>query len=853
MRFSYAMAFRAAIRELLRRKFSAILISVLVAVPIATISAVLTMDASSTISVADRADREFGTAEYRVPVTLPADGSAEDRLSESRRVIGRAFGPGAQAAALVDGRVAVRAERGELPMPIHVMDTESVLTQRMFVTRSGMTPHASDEIMVSEAAAATLRVSIGEQVVLPLLGRPMRVVGIGLDQLDATQAFAVLPVSSGAATDLVAHAREAEVRVAWLVTPAAGVTVAKERLGGAVAASRGAASAVPRGGAGSVALWLFIAGFAEVLAVLAAIFASMARRRRHSYRRLVDRKQDLATAFAIGFVAGSIPVLFGLVTGIGLAVVLRWGQYGRLCVPAGRLAAIAGLSVLAVTLCGGLTGRPANGSRSGPAVAAVLAGVLGCIALGRGAASGQPTMAAAGAGAIVLACGLLMVWLLRRWGTDMRRGPLALRLAVRAAAAVPVRQAALIVAVAGIATCATTSIFYLTTGAHLPKGPVGSALFTDHQAVPDAAVRRAAERLGATGVAEFRRVTKPDSDSGRPAVVRLRDPADVCADRFRGSASRFQDCVAHRDFKGVPTVAAVDRRAAAVIIGRELTPAEAAAFDGGTVLVLHPALLDSAGNAVLTATPPPKPDGRRAEDIRIPLPGLAIADEQYAGSPMALVSASVARSNGLDTTTGDYLFLFRSPHSPDSRAEKQAASILTQHEPELLSSGWLDVERGDAVPERIVTLAETAAPVLAGLYLLIVLTGIGLSSTELRDGAVDLRAIEASSRTCQAISAWQSGMTSAVGSFVGLALAPWTARAILGDTGTGLSLWYALACGVALVPLCAALGWMCAYRPPKVGPGRGRPRRVAAADRAGRLVRGAVGRQAVGLGEQPVR
>ncbi|WP_225729005.1 MULTISPECIES: hypothetical protein [unclassified Nocardia] len=817
------MALRAAIRELLTRKFSAILIAVLVAAPIATISAVLTIDASSAISGADRADREFGTAEYRVPVTLPADGSAEDRLSESRRVIGRAFGPGAQATALVDGRVTVRAERGELPMPIHVMDTESVLTQRMFVTRSGTAPHASDEIMVSEAAAERLHVSIGDEVALPLPGLRMRVVGIGLDPLDATLAFAVLPTSGGAATDLVAHAREAEVRVAWLVTPAAGVTVAKERLGGAVAASRGAASSVPRGGAGSVALWLFIAGFAEVLAVLAAIFASMARRRCHVYRRLADRKRDAATAFAIGAVAGSFPVLFGLVTGIGLAVVLRWGQYGRLCLPAGRLAAIAGLSALAVTLCGGLAGRPAGGSRSGPAVAAVLAGILGCAALGRGAASGQPIMAAAGAGAVVLACGLLVVWLLRRWGTDMRRGPLALRFAVRAAVAVPVRHAALIVAVAGIATCATTSILYLTaTDAHLPKGPVGSALFTDHQAVPEAAVRRAAERLGATGVAEFRRVTKPDSDSGRSAVVRLRDPADVCADRFRGSASRFRDCVAHRDFKGVPTVAAVDRRAAVIIIGRELTPAEATAFDGGTVLVLHPALLDSAGKAVLTATPPPKSDGKRAEDIRIPLSGLAIADEQYAGSPMALISEGAARANGLDTTTGDYQYLFRSPRRPDSAAEHQAASILTQHEPELLSSGWLDVERGDAVPERMITLAETAAPVLAGLYLLIVLTGIGLSSTELRDGSVDLRESEANSRTCQSISAWQAGIISAVGSFVGLVLAPWTARAILGDAGTGLPTVYAVVGGVVLVLFSATLGWLCAYRAPRAIPSAAR-------------------------------
>ncbi|MBP2337232.1 putative ABC transport system permease protein [Saccharothrix coeruleofusca] len=826
MRF-LVLASRLARREMAAQRSSSLLVLILITLPVLGITAYLTADASAIASPESRIARELGGADVRVLVEAPEPFA--EGVARSRADITTEFGPDSQVAALVKVSSTTRAGDREVPTTIHLHDTASPLTEPLYRLLSGKRPASADEVALSEATARRLAVSVGDRVTVAGVDRPLVVSGVQFDPRDIEAAFAVLPDSGELVGPLTAE-REASPTLSWLVkigpqAPPPGtvgtLTVVNKRM--VLLESQPSNR--------SLFFGVFLGSLLEITLIVAAVFATTARRQRRFYALLAlsgaGPRQRFGIACAHGLVIGVIAAAIGVAGGVLAALLLRGTleqatktRWEQLTVPTGLLGQVVLLAVAATVLSAALVSRssatrnPAEAlhgresviGRSRRGLILVGGGLLavGVTSMVFGLLVRRETFAPLGVLLGVFGGGLLLTVLLPRLLVVGRGMRLPARLAIRDTALAPSRTAALATAIASMIAVATTMTFYLTGMAanpdykpYVPDAPENAAVFTTRAPVAPDVLGRAAEQLGAPGAIAFREAALSVPEGATPSPVQISSAA-------LGAFS--------------PLTAVVAEDEADELLGRPLSDAERRAFTTGSALALNPGLV-SDGSVLLKGSLPRTPGNASTPptftEVDVRMPALVVADRKFRRAPLLLVTEQVARARNLEPLSQSYSYLFRSSALPSEAAEDQARATLLEGAEGRVLSGKLLVERGDSRPRVVNLINRLIVPLLVVFCLVIIAMGIGLSTNQLKDDFAVLAAVGAQPGIVRAVASWQAGATAAIGVVFGVAIGGAGAVAMVAGSEarwTVLPLGLTVAAAAAVVLLAAALGRATASR-----------------------------------------
>lgn len=827
MRF-LLLACRLARREIAAQRLSSLFVLILITLPILGITAYLTADLSSTASPEARIARELGAADLRVLVDRP--GPFAEGMERSRTEMFTEFGRDAQVKALVKANSTVRAGDREVPVTVQLHDTGSPLTEPLYTLVSGKRPASPGEIVLSEAVARRLAVLAGGQVTVAGLDRQLTVSGVQLDPRDVDAAFVVLPDSADLVGPLTAN-QEASPSLAWLVKVGPNAPPPGNLSGGITFINKRLVLLSTQESNRSLFFGVFLGSLLEITLIVAAVFATTARRQRRFYGLLAlsgaGPRQRFGIACAHGLVVGLLAAVIGVVGGVLTTVVLRGTleqatktQWEGLTVPVGLLLQVVLLAVGATVLSAALvsrssaTRRPADALHGRESVTpksrrglAVVGGGLLALGLGTmviGLLVRRETFAPIGVLLGIFGGGLLLTMSLPRLLTAGGGLRVPARLAIRDTALTPSRTAALATAIASMVAVATTMTFYLTGMAanpgykpYVPDAPANASVFNSRSPVGPDVLARAAEQLGAPSGVGFRSVAASVREGFTPSPVTVSSP----------SLGSF-----------TPEAAIVSAEDADDLLGRPLDDAERRAFDSGSALALNPALV--ADGSVLIKGSVQQTAGSETEiprftEVDLRVPALVVADEKFRRAPMLLMTERTARNHDMEPLTQNYSYFFRSSALPGEAAEDGARATLLEGAEGRVLSGKLVVERGDSRPRVVNLINRLIVPLLAVLCLVIIAVGIGLSTSQLQDDFAVLAAVGAQPVVVRAVAAWQAGATAAIGVIFGVLVGGAGAVAMVAGSEarwTLLPAGLALGTAVLVVLLAVVLGRLTASR-----------------------------------------
>ncbi len=827
MRF-LLLACRLARREIAAQRLSSLFVLILITLPILGITAYLTADASSTASPEARIARELGGADLRVMIDSP--GPFAEGLDRSRADLVTAFGPDSRLEPMVKAGSTARAGDREVPVTVQLHDTTSPLTAPLYTLVSGRRPASSGEVALSEAVARRLVVAVGGQVTVAGLERPLVVSGVQLDPRELDAAFVVLPGSEDVVGALTATP-EASPSLSWLVSVSQNAPPPGSIAGGATVISKRLVLLSTEESNRSLFFGVFLGSLLEITLIVAAVFATTARRQRRFYGLLAlsgaGPRQRFGVACAHGLVVGLLAAVIGVVGGVLTAVLLRGtleqatkARWEGLVVPGLLLAQVVLLAVGATVVSAALvsrssaTRRPADAlhgresvtarSRRGLAVAGGGLLALGLATMAFGLLVRRETFAPIGVLLGIFGGGLLLTVLLPRLLTTGGRLRVPARLAIRDTALTPSRSAALATAIASMIAVATTMTFYLTGMAanpgykpYVPESPTNTSVFNSRSPVGPDVLDRAAQQLGASGAAAFRSIAVSPREGLPPGSVRVSSP----------SLGSF-----------TPQAAILPVDDADDLLGRPLSDDERRAITSGSALALHPALVADGQVLVKGAvqqTPGTGTEVPEYAEVDIRVPALVVGNERFRRAPMVLMTEQTARGHGLEPLTQNYSYLFRSPGLPAEAAEDAARATLLEGSEGRVLAGKLVVERGDSRPRVVNLINRLIVPLLVLLCLVIIAVGIGLSTSQLQDDFAVLAAVGAQPVIIRGVAAWQAGATATIGVLFGVTIGGAGAVAMVAGSEakwTLLPAGLAVGAAVAVVSLAVVLGRLTASR-----------------------------------------
>lgn len=464
---------RVARRSLLRDRWRALLIVILIGLPVAGITTTALLVSAGVPTAGERATQLIGRADLGAQ---PEGSGARAGRAELAALLPR--GAILEAAWRQSDRVMNAEHRPSIDVLLADIDG---LAKGMLTIVEGRAPSATDEVAISAPLASDLGVGMGEALELEVLGTK-RVVGLVEDPRSVARDIALT------APQL---AEEQVHEPAWLVDLPDGAST--EDVANTVASAEVAdGSGEPlfqvwsREAAGQAGDWFPLILSMGMLALLAtglvasAAFAVGIRRRQRELGLLgavgASSGQLAGAVLAEGLVAGSLAVVAGLAAGVGLAWLvgvplddIAGHRAGAVDIDpvvllvagvVGLAAALIAAMVPAWTAARQPTLLSLSGRRppSAPARRLLVVGLglvaiaAACIAVGILLADPEGSLLSTlvllvGAVASVLGFGACSPWLLERLERPARRLPLAARVALRDTARARTRNGAIVTAV----------------------------------------------------------------------------------------------------------------------------------------------------------------------------------------------------------------------------------------------------------------------------------------------------------------------------------------------------------------------------------------------------------------------
>jgi putative ABC transport system permease protein len=790
---AFLAALRISRRDALRAKGRSALIMVMIGLPVLVITAVLTLSATTDVTVQERVDSTLGSADARL-ITLPFRTAVEQGYSGegfAQRQEGRSERPWtpAEIGTLLQGRllryqsnvVEARLADGYDRVDVMEVDLRDPMAKGMRRLVEGRFAAAPGEVAVSPEMVDR-GVRPGDTVKIMRPDRTVKVVGVvehpdrpGLREMVALPE-GLLPHqndgnSSGWLADTPTPVRWADVRR----LNKAGLAVNSRELI-ENPQGRDTAEAAPRDVHALTQLGIAVILIVMETALLAGpAFAVGMRRRRRELAVIAAQgasgRQLGVIVLADGLVLGGTAALLGAALGIGPGLLIESVAARQLDWSSGPAdvpwAQVLGVAVLG--LVSGLTAAivPAvQASRQSPVQ--VLSGraadargrsrrpVLGIVLvlLGLGASAyavhrGRLSVVAA---AVPLVLGLvaLMPWLVGVTGRLAGRLPLPSRLSVRDAARHRLRTASAAAAVMAATMAAVglgigTSSSYARSEANRESlAPLGTATIGVATTVDDgrwAALRAAAqEKLPG---AELVPSMEPVDARGRKMLLNIHWRSDGCA--------AAQPCESpHSLFMNIPTG---DERLLALLQGRR-DPLAAAALAAGKAVAFHPDLVRD-GMVELDASYVVTNGTEPAKTLRVPAVVSSGAEAAQVG---VVIPASALTRAGLKPV--ERLLYAGGVPVDERRLESQLRGVTG-------SDAYVYVEKGYAETRStflMMLLAASLVLVLGGTF-----AATGLAAADMRQDLDTLSAVGGPPRTRKLVVAAQAAYIAGLGTLVGLA------------------------------------------------------------------------------------
>jgi putative ABC transport system permease protein len=799
---------RWAVRLLRREWRQQLLVILLITVAVGT--AVFT--ASAAYSAAPSRDAEFGTASHRLQLRAADPGSLQPEIAAAQAWFGIVE---------VIGHRQVPVPGSTQTVDVRAQDAEGPYGSPMLRLRSGRYPATSNEVALTDGAAALFDVSIGDQVVL---GRdePAVVVGTVENPAALDDEFALVTPSAAAASDAVTLlVRATDERVSSFSLP--------DGAGGGQIDARGRSE-----GTTAAVLVLVVATVALLLVslVAAAGFVTLAQRRLRQLGMLAAvgatqrqlRLVMVANGAAVGLIAGIAGTAFALtawVVGAPFFETAAGHRIARSDVPWWLVAAGLALAVLTATVAAwwparsvarvpivdALSARPPRprAAHRSLVVAAVLLGLgIAGIALGNDPVHDQTRPLFLIVGVVATAAALLFMATpaIGAVATLAGRLPATIRLAVRDLARYQARSGAALGAISlGVAIAVSVVVVAAATADRADEGNLSDAQLIARVGAPldagDVVIpkRTSAEldRLEAV-------IEQIGSEVGSSSIV----PLDVAVDPTVNEGRNNEPT-------GSPAIQ-----------GRRIS--ETTLRDSGVMFVATPSLLAHLGVDPSTVAASTLLLTTQLEDAYLvgniphspyrdhPLPADAVQHVDlpgYRSAPHALITMAGLESAALVPMRAGWLIDTSSPvdDAQLSRARQAAADAGLTIESRNPRHGLTTVRE-----------AASAAGILLALGILAMTVGLirGEAARDLRT----LAATGASSRSRRALTASTAGVLAAIGVVVGtvgayaaLIAGYWPDTVRLGN----IPLRELATIVVGLPVLAVVTGWALAGREPPAG------------------------------------
>ncbi|WP_101787901.1 FtsX-like permease family protein [Nonomuraea indica] len=786
---SFRAALRIARRDALRARGRTALIMVMIGLPVLAITALLTLNATTDVTVREGLPAHLGAvAEARVVTHAERTPVRQTMHGDLMEPPDQGDGPprpwtAGEVGALLGGRVIphtvgqveILLQDGYDRVDALGLDLRDPMTRGVRVLAEGRFPASAQEVAVTPALLDR-GVRLGDVLRMTRQARPLRVVGVVEHPVrPGIQEIALLP---GSVPQDGQNGRGA----GWLADTPAPVTSADSRrlnAAGLTVMSRavleertGDRSFWPYNGRGLVELAVgVVLVVTETVLLAGPAFAVGLRRRRRELAMIAVQGGSGAHLRAIvlaeGLVLGGAAAVLGTVLGVGagplaLSVAAReldWHQ-GPFEVPWGPVLGVAVLGVLSglvaavVPAIQAATQHPAlvlADREPGPRRRAgrLLPGlVLLALGLGGLAATLHRSVLAVVTASVLVVFGLVAVtpWLIGVTARFAHRLPLSWRLSVRDAARHRVRTASAVAAVmAATMGAVAVGIGYssmATAGdaARVVEAPVGSVSISGHGADDQgwARLRTAVERA-MPGVPLVPSLEVTDARGAALGMTAFPSP-----ERCRRGCQ-----VVAPDY----SLPVGDERLLAFLQGRR-DPRAAAALRAGKAVVFDGELVEDGMLNVSVMPWQAGPSGRRVALLRVPAVVAEGAGREQGG---ALLPASAVRDAGLRLAERRVF----ARHVPDS-TERLERDLRAVH-----GSASLRL-----VPEsRYDSLTVLSAGLVAALVVVLggTLAATGLAVADMRRDLDTLSAVGAAPLTRRLVVSVQAGYVAGLGTVVGLA------------------------------------------------------------------------------------
>ncbi|MGO4955793.1 FtsX-like permease family protein [Luteococcus sp. Sow4_B9] len=797
---------------LLRRKaLRSGLITACLALPLAVAVSLLTLQASSRLSVETKVSSMIGASR----ATLSTDrwgSTVEESLTQQRRALPATIA--GTATPEIIGPANVRLDDREVASIVYGLEESDQHTGR-FILDKGRWPTADGEAMIAGHIARFLDIGVGDEIRVGDASVPLRVVGLAAVPTDTTRAFVVTSLNTASTVVPVPSTMPANqpstAPVSYIVwhcasEPSPSSATEMEAAGWQVKtraefqqtlAEESSSSALDETTALTWSVLLFV--LLELGLVIFAVYlvASQSLRRETGLLATLgaDRHQLMTMFAAQGLLTGVAGVLVGLGCGLLIATVLRPWFLARqslagatLVVPWSQVSALGLLVLLLPTIASWVAARPALTETLGPSRRRAAGkparhrfsewpgtvGVFGLSLLVLAAMWQFPGFTLAGSLATLLSAAGVLHRHLRK-GRASARGSAAPRIAAGLTTSSPVRTATMALVIGTL-----VSTFGLLLGAYGGKGssvgaqyqptsPHGSSVVMMTRSPQPSTVLAIRDLLAGHGeLARFAYAAPPEPtpSAGEPRLSWWGAVAVTAPDDFPVTDVSL-------------TVA--ERGDLERMIGRSLTQQEEAAWNNGTVLVTDDRL--STGGVVTLST--------QAESLRtMTPPALAITERStYSSMPTAFISAEGIRELGGSAYVQNEMWVLPGPVDED--LESKIRGMLSSD----IGSGWyiLQTERGSRAAAVLRAMLGYGLVTITLIALALGFLVLALSGAELRPVLASLSAVGADARWRTRVMVLHTGQVLLWGMLLATAVLVLAVPSLLITLGIPLTVWPLLA------------------------------------------------------------
>ncbi|RJQ76121.1 FtsX-like permease family protein [Pseudonocardiaceae bacterium YIM PH 21723] len=744
-------------------------------------------------------------------------------LAEGPDAIGRALGHPLAVAPEVVGDLPASAQGRQVASAGFGLDLSAPVHQGRFLLERGRAATAAGEVVLSREVAKRLGVGAGFAVTLGQSSTPMEVTGIAVAATDTTRQFVItspeqaaqlIVTPSPSITQPVLPGKQQIGLINWhteeRVSDARDWSiVTREQL---TTHYRAQAEGEDAGAVPSI-VGAAILVFAELGLILGAVYAITVRSGRRELALLAVAGAGPGTRRAVitgqGLLTGVIATVLGLVLGVlGAWALVPFAQQSAhqvwqpltlqplllitvlvlgIGTPAlaARIAA-RGVRTDVVAAVRGLPDEIRSTRRGYAAVAGW--GVAGVLMLLAGSSFGSIPLVLLGALTLVIASALLVRAVLPGTANGGRGWRLLPRMGMRLAGQAPARAATLGVVIAsltligGLALTAMAGLTDQVRANYVAASPPGSAFVLTTKYPRPGTLAQVSQALANRPVAALG-IASPPPPAGAPQTYwghfSVRTPLTEC---LTEPASTPEKCRQRTGFRAGPDnrVVVADESALQLVLGKELTSAQRAAFAAGSMLVTDRRVAPSGQSTVEVS----------GQQEKRSVPAVVIAETApYSQIPVAFLSpAGLAKLGGVIQPTTAYFYV----PAPDQGAfsaeqEDEARAALTAD----IGAGFaqFQVERGPAAAE----VYQTATLALAILLILVAGTMayvvVTLAVQEIRPDLSAMAAAGAERRFRSWLAGSHAAIVTALGLVVGLLVTAVSAPALLSVLHVGWTPW----------------------------------------------------------------